>query len=131
MDTEVIILILLIISWITLFSLNNRTFFFQRTVHKIHLKTGIPTERLGALYPFSYIWTYYLSHLRWVVLIALFFYNWIVGIVCVVAEYFIPIILPEEDDYENMKKMRKEIKKKGEPYLSLFDPMLKDFMDKM
>lgn len=131
MEGKVIILILLAIAWAILFGLNMRTFLFQRTVHKIHLKTGIPSENLGALYPFSYIWTYHVSKLRWGVLIALFFFNWIVGVVCIVAQWIVPIILPEEDDYENMKKMRKEIKKKGEPYLSVLDPILEDFMDGM
>ena len=67
--------------------------------------------------------------LRWLALVALFFYNWIAALVCLVIEFILPIILPEEDDYNNIGIMREELKRKGG--LPNLDNVLKEIMDKM
>jgi hypothetical protein len=86
-------------------------------------------KSLGILMP-VYLQNFNLvAMLRWVVVIVLFFYNWIAALICLALEFILPIVLPEEDDYKNIGKMREELKKKGGfPDL---DNMLKDIMDKM
>ena len=96
-------------AYIVLFVINLRSYFFHRTLHKIHLKSGIPMNELAALVPMSYSFLGLLSKLRWVAIIALFFYNWIAAVVCLAIEFIVPIILPEQDDYKNMEKMKKNI----------------------
>jgi hypothetical protein len=86
-------------------------------------------KSLGILVPTSYSTINLISMLRWVVLIVLFFYNWIAGLVCIAIEFILPIVLPEEDDYKNISVMREYLKRKGG--LKDFDDMLKEIMDKM
>lgn len=86
-------------------------------------------KSLGILVPTSYSTINFISMLRWVVLIALFFYNWIAGLVCIAIEFILPIVLPEEDDYKNISVMREVLKRKGG--LKDLDDMLKEIMDKM
>jgi len=86
-------------------------------------------KNLGILVPASYSTIHLISMLRWVVLIASFFYNWIAGLVCLAIEFILPIVLPEEDDYKNIGIMRDELKKKGG--LQDLDDILKEIMNKM
>lgn len=129
MEINTIIWISLSVVWIILFGLNLKVYFFQRTIHKIHMHTGVTMKSLGILMP-VYLQNFNLvAMLRWVVVIVLFFYNWIAALICLALEFILPIVLPEEDDYKNIGKMREELKKKGGfPDL---DNMLKNIMDKM
>lgn len=129
METKTIIWISLCIAWLILFALNLKAFFFKRTIHKIHMASGFQMESLSPAIPTSYATINLISMLRWVVVIILFFYNWIAAIVCLVIEFILPIVLPEEDDYKNISIMRKELKKKG-GYAEL-DNILKGIMYKM
>lgn len=129
MEANTIIWIALSVTWLILFAINLKVYFFQRTIHKIHMYTGIPMSKLGFLMPVYLQNLNLLSMLRWAVVAALFFYNWIAALVCLAVEFILPIVLPEEDDYKNIGVMRKELKKKcGLPGL---DKMLEDIMDKM
>ena len=108
----------MIITWIlsiifaVLFLMNIKVFFFQRTIRKIHLKTGVPQRELNAAYPASYITMYRISILRFVVIAALFFVNWKVALIIVVVNFLLPAILPEQDDYKNIQIARKTISDK-------------------
>ena len=113
-------------AYIVLFVINLRAYFFHRTLHKIHLKSGIPMNELAALVPMSYSFLGLLSKLRWVAIIALFFYNWIAAVVCLAIEFIVPIILPEQDDYKNMEKMRKNIE--GNPKYFMLYTMLSGYL---
>ena len=129
METITIIWISLSCIWLILFVLNLKAFFFQRTLHKIHLHSGLSMKSLGILVPASYSTISIISMLRWVIVIALFFYNWIAALVCLAIEFILPIVLPEEDDYKNIGIMRDELKKKGG--LQDLDDILKEIMNKM
>lgn len=113
-------------AYIVLFVINLRSYFFHRTLHKIHLKSGIPMNELAALVPMSYSFLGLLSKLRWVAIIALFFYNWIAAVVCLAIEFIVPIILPEQDDYKNMEKMKENIK--GNPKYEMLYTMLNGYL---
>lgn len=113
-------------AYIVLFVINLRSYFFHRTLHKIHLKSGVPMNELAALLPMSYSFLGLLSKLRWVAIIALFFYNWIAAVVCLAIEFIVPIILPEQDDYKNMEKMRKNIE--GNPKYFMLYTMLTGYL---
>lgn len=126
-----IIWICLFAAFIILFTLNLKVFFFQRTIHKIHQQTQIPKGTLSYLVPTSYSIINIVSMIRWVAVIALFFYNWIAGLICLAIEFVLPIVLPEEDDYKNMKKMREELKRKNDKSLNFLDDILKKQMEKM
>ncbi len=129
METNTIIWISLSCIWLILFALNLKAYFFQRTLHKIHQYSGLSKKSLSILVPTSYSTINMVSMLRWVVLVALFFYNWIAGLVCLAIEIILPIVLPEEDDFKNIGIMREELKKKGgSPSL---DDVLKEVMEKM
>ena len=84
---------------------------------------------LSVLVPTSYSTIKLISMLRWVALIALFFYNWIAGLICLAIEFILPVVLPEEDDYKNISVMRKELKRKGG--LQDLDNILKEIINKM
>jgi len=129
METITIIWISLSCIWIILFAFNLKSYFFQRTLHKIHLHSGLSMKSLGILVPASYSTIHLISMLRWVIVIALFFYNWIAALVCLAIEFILPIVLPEEDDYKNIGIMRDELKKKGG--LQDLDDILKEIMNKM
>ena len=113
-------------AYIVLFVINLRSYFFHRTLHKIHLKSGVPMNELSALVPMSYSFLGLLSKLRWVAIIALFFYNWIAAVVYLAIEFIVPIILPEQDDYKNMEKMRKNIE--GNPKYFMLYTMLTGYL---
>lgn len=83
-------------------------------------------NELAALVPMSYSFPGLLSKLRWVAIIALFFYNWIAAVVCLAIEFIVPIILPEQDDYKNMEKMRKNIE--GNPKYFMLYTMLTGYL---
>lgn len=83
-------------------------------------------NELAALVPMSYSFLGLLSKLRWVAIIALFFYNWIAAVVCLAIEFIVPIILPEQDDYKNMEKMRKNIE--GNPKYFMLYTMLSRYL---
>lgn len=129
METKTIVLICLLVAWIVLFVLNLKAFFFQRTLHKIHQYSGLSMNSLSVLVPTSYSTIKLISMLRWVALIALFFYNWIAGLICLAIEFILPVVLPEEDDYKNISVMRKELKRKGG--LQDLDNILKEIINKM
>ena len=86
-------------------------------------------KSLSILVPTFYSTINIISMLRWTIVIALFFYNWIAALVCLAIEFILPIVLPEEDDYKNIGIMRDELKKKGG--LQDLDDILKEIMDKM
>lgn len=97
---------ILISVFVILYAINLKVFFFQRTIHKISIKYGWNKKKLVMLLlPKSYTIMYWISLIRWVVVIALFYYNWIAAIICVVGGYILSIILPEQDDYKNIQKM--------------------------
>lgn len=129
MNTNTVVWISLSCIWLILFIMNLKFFFFHRTKHKIHQYTGLSMESLRLITPSSYLIINTFSTLRWVVLIALFFYNWIAAIVCLAIEFILPIILPEEDDYKNIVIMRNELKKRGG--FKELDDILKEIMEKM
>lgn len=129
METKTIIWISLSVVWVILFCLNLKVYFFQRTIHKIHMYTGMSMKSLGLLMPVYLQNLHLISMLRWLVVIALFFYNWIAALACLAIEFILPIILPEEDDYKNIGIIREELKRKGG--IPEFDEILKDIMDKM
>ena len=129
MEINTIIWISLSAIWAILFSLNIKVYFFQRTIHKIHKHTGVSMKSLGILMPIYLQNLNLIAMLRWAVVIALFFYNWIAALVCLDVEFILPIVLPEEDDYKNIGIMREELKKKGG--LPELDNILKEIIDKM
>ena len=69
------------------------------------MKTGIKQELLSNLYPKSYLIQYNISKIRWLILIALIFINWIYATVLFVINSIIYIVVPEQDDIKNMKIM--------------------------
>jgi hypothetical protein len=86
-------------------------------------------KSLGILMPVYLQNLNLVSMLRWAVVIALFFYNWIAALVGLAVEFILPTVLPEEDDYKNIGIMREELKRKGG--LPDLDNILKEIMDKM
>lgn len=131
METNTIVWVCLTALYLILFALNLKAFFFMRTIYKIHRKTLIPYGTLNYMVPTSYHTINFISKLRWAALIALFFFNWIAGLVCLAIEFIVPNVLPEEDDYKNMEVMRKELKWKNDKSLNFLDDMLKDMMETM
>ena len=101
---KTIILIFLVCMFFVFLLMNLKIFFYQRTVRKISIKYNISQNFLIILYPKSYLVIYKISKFRWLFLIVIFIFNWIVGICCLVLIWLLPIILPEQDDYSNLKK---------------------------
>ena len=91
--------------FIILMLINLRVFLYQRTIRKISMKTGIAQELLSNLYPKSYLTQYNISRIRWLILIALIFINWIYAAALLVINSIIYVVVPEQDDIKNMKKM--------------------------
>ena len=132
METKTLILIALVIAFIILFAISTRIFFYKRTMHKIHQYSGLNTADIYRIVtPSSTIWTEIIVNLlKWAVVIALFFYNWIVAVVCVIICFVLPMVLPEEDDYKNMIKMRDYLKGKKDSQSIAMDNMIKDIISK-
>lgn len=97
--------------FIVLMLMNVRVFLFQRTVRKISFKTGIDQKYLNILYSNNYLKQYTISKFRWAIIIVLIFVNWIYALVLVAANFIIYIVVPEQDDVKNMKKMLFELEK--------------------
>lgn len=85
-----------------------KVFFYQRTLLKFYRRTGIEIRKSPYSYPRTYISYHKLSKLRWLTLIIIFIFNWIIGIVCLLAECILPAILPEQDDSKNFKIFLKQ-----------------------
>ena len=83
--------IILTITFLVLFIMHVKVFMFQRTVRKVHIKTGIDQKALGVMYPPHYLTMHTVSMLRWIAIGALFYFNWIVAAVCLVANFLIPV----------------------------------------
>lgn len=89
--------------------MNVRVFLYQRTVRKISIKLGIKQDDLSVLYPKKYITMYNVSKIRWLLLAALLLFNWIYALSLFVFYYLVIIVVPEQDDMKNMKKMLVEL----------------------
>lgn len=123
METKTIILIALIVVFLILLAIDMKIYFYKRTMHKIHLKTGVATSDIYNIVAPKMIWKEFLVRiLKWGVIIALFFYNWVAAIICIIVSFVLPIILPEQDDFENMVKMASEIEGKiDKPSIAMYN----------
>jgi len=90
--------------FVVLLLMNIKVFLYQRTVKKISIKYNIPQKSLVVLYPESYLKMYSVSKIRWVLLVAIFIINWIAGLFCLFSEWLLPIIVPSQNDYKNLKR---------------------------
>lgn len=99
--------------------MNVQVFLFQRTLRKLAIRNSIPQSNLSFLYPDGLLKKYKISKLRWVFLVAVFFFNWKVGLCCLFFNFVIYIIIPEQSDYKNLRKMQKQI-----PLDSFFTEMI-------
>lgn len=108
METNFIIILFLIVYGILLY-LNLRVFFYQRTLRKIAVKYEIGDYAIGLLYPPSMITMYKISYLRWVAIIALFFFSWKIAVLTLVLSYLLYAFLPEQNDYKNVIKVIKTL----------------------
>lgn len=132
METKTIILIALVIAYMILFAISTKIYFYKRTMHKIHQYSGINTADIyGIVAPSSMIWTETIVNIaKWAVVIALFIYNWIVALVCVIVGFVLPMVLPEEDDYKNMMKMRNYLSGKTDSKSIAMNDLIKDIIAK-
>lgn len=132
METKTIILIALVIAYMILFAISTKIYFYKRTMHKIHQYSGINTADIyGIVAPSSMIWTETIVNIaKWAVVIALFIYNWIVALVCVIVGFVLPMVLPEEDDYKNMMKMRDYLSGKTDSKSIAMNDLIKDIIAK-
>jgi hypothetical protein len=101
-------------------------------MHKIHLYSGIDTADIyGIVAPSSMIWTETIVNiLKWAVVIALFFSNWIVAVICLIVGFVLPMVFPEEDDYKNMMKMRDFLSGKTDSKSIAMDALIKEIIAK-
>jgi len=76
------------------------------------MKYNLSRRQESFLYPYSYKIFYFLSLLRWVVLVYLFFLDWRIGLVCLVIVYILTIIIPEQDDYKNLQRAKRALERK-------------------
>lgn len=127
--------IVLVVAFIILFTMNMKVFFYQRTLRKVHLKTGLSMRTLSVAYPSYYLIMHLISFLRWGVIIVLFFLNWILAVICLAVNFILPAILPEQDDYKNILLARKVIGKKkfrtSLKELFFIDSLLKEIQKEM
>ena len=132
MELKTIFLITLVIVYIILFSISTKFFFYKRTMHKIHQYSGIKTADIyGIVAPSFMIWTEAILNIfKWAVVIALFFFNWIVAIICVIVGFILPMILPEQDDYKNMLKMRDHLSGKTDSKSIAMDDLIREIITK-
>ena len=126
---------ILVAAFAIMLLINLRVFLFQRTIRKVHMKTGIPQRAFDAAYPSLYLPMYFVSLLRYGLAVALFFFDWKAAIICLVADYLLKILYPEQSDYKNMQKARKTIaskkanaSKEQEENLSAIDAVLKEII---
>ena len=132
MEPKNIILITLVIAYLVLFAISTKIYFYKRTMHKIHQYSGINTADIyGIVAPSSMIWTEtFINIAKWAVMIALFFYNWIVAVTCLIVGFMLPMVLPEEDDYKNMMKMRDYLSGKTDSKSLAMDDLIKEIIAK-
>lgn len=95
----------LVILYAILWMAKHKVFMFQRTIRKISLKYGIPQNNLDFLYPQKYKTLHWVSAIRWVILVVVFFLNWKLALGLLVSGAVITMACPEQDDYVNMKIM--------------------------
>lgn len=132
MEPKTIIVISLVIAYILFFAISTKIYFYKRTMHKIHLYSGIDTADIyGIVAPSSMIWTETIVNiLKWAVVIALFFSNWIVAVICLIVGFVLPMVFPEEDDYKNMMKMRDFLSGKTDSKSIAMDNLIKEIIAK-
>lgn len=85
--------------------MNVRVFLYQRTVRKISIKLRIGQDELAVLYPKKYIRMYNISKIRWLLLAVLLWFNWVYTLSLLVFNLLVILVVPEQDDIRNMKKM--------------------------
>lgn len=132
MEPKTIIVISLVIAYILFFAISTKIYFYKRTMHKIHLYSGIDTADIyGIVAPSSMIWTETIVNiLKWAVVIALFFSNWIVAVICLIVGFVLPMVFPEEDDYKNMMMMRDFLSGKTDSKSIAMDALIKEIIAK-
>lgn len=79
-----------------------KVFLYQCTIRKVGIKYDLPSSLTKELYPKKYLVMYAISHLKWVALGVLIFYNWIAALVCFAIGSILFIVLPEQSDYKNI-----------------------------
>ena len=132
MEPKTIILITLVIAYLILFAISTKFYFYKRTMHKIHQYSGINTADIyGIVAPSSMIWTEtFINIAKWAVVIALLFYNWIVAVICLIVGFVLPMILPEEDDYKNLIKMREYLSGRNDSKSIAMNDLIKEIIAK-
>lgn len=106
----------LVVIYLILLYTYMRVTHFWGTIYKIHDLTGIDIKDLRAACPPNYYYLKKVPRLRWAALLALFFFNWIAGIICLVIEIVVPVTLtvPEHDDFRNIEIMKKYLYKRND-----------------
>lgn len=131
METNTIIWISLAAAFFVLLVFDMKIFFYKRTMHKIHMYSGLNTADIYGIAAPNMVWGEFLVRiLKWGILIALLFSNWIVAIVCAIIGFILPMVLPEEDDYKNMMKMRQFLKGNLDPKAIALDNIIREIMAK-
>ena len=106
-----------------------RVFFYQRTVRILGIRFGIPISFRNIFYPHSMLTMFRLSHLKWIVILVLFFIEWkcaLIAIGITVAFFVTSIFLPYSD-YANLLKIRDVIySQKQELPVNVYDEIMKE-----
>lgn len=106
------LILILTAAYILLWAFYAKVFFYQRTVRKFDMTYNCNLRSLGwMVYPKSYIALYYISLLRFVALVWLFFVNWGVALGVLLFGVFAISIWPEQNDAKNFKKIQKCLSK--------------------
>lgn len=123
METKTIIVVVLIVAYLILLAFDLKMYFYKRTMHKIHLKTGIDTSEIYKVVASHMIWKELIVRiLKWGVIIALFFYNWIAALVCIAIGFILPILLPEQNDFKNLIKMASAVEgRKDDASIAMYE----------
>ena len=129
MEKTTIILSCLLLAYVILIIIDLRIGFFKRTIRKIHYKIGLETYDMYSIIAPNKIWMELIVNiLKWSILIALFFYSWKIALICLIVPFLLYIILPEQDDYKNLLKMRKYLHGKKDKASVTMDNIIKDLL---
>lgn len=93
--------------------INIYCFLFQRTVRKIR-QFAFGTQNIAVqnkFFPDWYFYLYYISQLKYIPLIWLFFINWKYAIIAFIGMWLLNLILPV-NDYGHIQKIKKGFEKK-------------------
>lgn len=122
---------ILILFYSVLMAMNTYVFLYQRTVRKVYMSYPKSKEFINMLYPSSYLVIFYISQLRYILLVVTLFYSWSLALLAAVVGWILGTWWPSRSDYKDILIMKSHLYKIKDVYnRAVVEQQLNEIIDK-